>query len=82
MNQQVRELLLTARATEHWNEQFNEKVEELMALVSKIDTDQQIRNAGEVMDVYRKTKERPKLPINKSSSECCEKPFKFIVFSN
>ncbi len=82
MNQQVRELLLTARAAENWNEQFNEKVEELMSLVSKIDTEQQISNAGEIMDVYHKTKMRPQLPLNKKSNDCCDKPFKFIVFCN
>lgn len=81
MKQQVRELLVTAKAAQHWKSRFNEKVEELMELVNKVDTDKQVLDAGELLDVYHKTKQKP-AKRKKKPGDCCEKPFEFLVFSN
>ncbi len=82
MKQQVRELLITAKVAQHWTDQFNEKVEELMSLVNKIDTDKRILAAGELLDVYKKVKQKPAKSRKKKMSDCCEKPFEFLVFRN
>ena len=59
MKQQVRELLVTAKVAQHWSDNFDERVEELMAIVNKVDTDKQVMGAGELLDVYQKTKQTP-----------------------
>lgn len=82
MKQQVRELLVTARVAQNWQSQFNEKVEELMTLVNKVDTDKQVLDATELMDVYHKTKQKPAKSRKKKLSDCCDKPFEFLVFRN
>ena len=82
MKQQVRELLVTAKVAQNWHGLFNEKVEELMALVNKIDNDKQILGAGELLDVYHKTKVKPGKLKKKKLSDCCDKPFEFLVFCN
>jgi hypothetical protein len=82
MKQQVRELLVTAKVAQNWHDHFNEKVEELMVLVNKIDTDKQVLDSGELLDVYHKTKQTPAKAIKKKLSDCCEKPFEFLVFRN
>jgi hypothetical protein len=82
MKQQVRELLVTAKVAQNWHDHFNEKVEELMVLVNKIDTDKQVLDSGELLDVYHKTKQTPAKTKKKKLSDCCEKPFEFLVFRN
>jgi hypothetical protein len=82
MKPQVRELLVTAKVAQNWHDHFNEKVEELMVLVNKIDTDKQILDSGELLDVYHKTKQTPAKLKKKKQSDCCEKPFEFLVFRN
>ena len=82
MKQQVRELLVTAKVAQNWHDHFNEKVEELMVLVNKIDTDKQVLDSGELLDVYHKTKQTPAKIKKKKLSDCCEKPFEFLVFRN
>jgi hypothetical protein len=82
MKPQVRELLVTAKVAQNWHDHFNEKVEELMVLVNKIDTDKQILDSGELLDVYHKTKQTPARLKKKKQSDCCEKPFEFLVFRN
>ena len=82
MKSQVRELLVTAKVAQNWQDHFNEKVEELMDIVNKIDTDKQVLKAGELLDVYHKTKQKPVKLQRKRLSDCCEKPFEFLVFRN
>lgn len=81
MKPQVRELLVTAKVAQNWHDHFNEKVEELMVLVNKVDTDKQVLEAGELLDVYHKTRQKPKLR-KKKNADCCDKPFEFLVFCN
>jgi len=82
MKQQVRELLVTAKVAQNWTGHFNEKVEELMLLVNKVDTDKQIQHAAELLDVYQKIKQKPAKVKKKKLNDCCEKPFEFLVFRN
>jgi capsular polysaccharide biosynthesis protein len=82
MKQQVRELLVTAKVAQNWKDHFNEKVEELMVLVNKVDTYKQVLESGELLDVYHKTKLKPAKLQKKKLSDCCEKPFEFLVFCN
>jgi hypothetical protein len=81
MKPQVRELLVTAKVAQNWQSLFNEKVEELMVLVNKVDTDKQVLESGELLDVYHKTKLKPKAR-KKKHADCCDKPFEFLVFCN
>jgi hypothetical protein len=82
MKQRVRELLVTAKVAQHWSDSFDERVEELMVLVNKIDTDKQVLSAGELLDVYHKTKQTPAKGRKKKAQDCCDKPFEFLVFRN
>lgn len=83
MSQQVRELLVTARVAEKWNDSFDQKVDELMELVNKTDTDKNVQESTELLDVYHKTLQRTaKLKRKKKLSDHREKPFEFLVFSN
>ncbi len=82
MKPQVRELLVTAKVAQNWQGHFNEKVEELMEIVNKVDNDKQVLQAGELLDVYHKTKQKPAKARKKKQSDCCEKPFEFLVFRN
>jgi len=82
MKQQVRELLVTAKVAQNWHGHFDQKVEELMVIVNKVDTDKQVLEAGEVLDVYHKTKQKPAKNRKKKLSDPHEKPFEFLVFRN
>ena len=82
MKQQVRELLVTAKVAQNWQSHFNERVEELMVLVNKVDTDQQVYDAGELLDVYHKTKQTPAKLSKKKLADPSQKPFEFLVFRN
>ncbi|MFI5196198.1 MAG: hypothetical protein ACHQD8_03845 [Chitinophagales bacterium] len=82
MKQQVRELLVTAKVAQNWCGHFDQKVEELMAIVNKVDTDKRVLEAGELLDVYHKTKQKPAKARKKKQGDCCERPFEFLVFRN
>ena len=82
MKQQVRELLVTAKVAQHWSENFDERVEELMLLVNKVDNDKQVYGAGELLDVYHKTKQTPAKLRKKKQHDANLKPFEFFVFRN
>ena len=82
MKQQVRELLVTAKVAQHWSDNFDERVEELMVLLNKIDTEKRVMSAGEMLDVYQKSKQTPAKVCKKKLQDCCDKPFEFLVFRN
>lgn len=82
MKQQVRELLVTAKVAQNWQGHFDQKVEELMSIVNKVDTDKQILAAGELLDVYHKTKQKPAKPRKKKQMDPNDRPFEFLVFRN
>ncbi len=82
MKQQVRELLVTAKVAQNWQGHFDQKVEELMAIVNKVDTDKRVLEAGEVLDVYHKTKQKPAKARKKKLTDSSDRPFEFLVFRN
>ena len=81
MKQQIRELLVTAKVAQNWEGHFEQRVDELMELVSRVDNDKQIQIAAELLDVYRKVQQRPLIAKRKRTAES-EKPFEFLVFRN
>jgi hypothetical protein len=82
MKQQERELLVTAKIAQSWQGQFEERVDELMGLVNKVDTLKAMQIAGELLDVYKKTKQKATKLTKKKAGECCQRPFEFLVFRN
>jgi len=82
MKQQVRELLVTAKVAQNWHGHFDQKVEELMTIVNKIDTDKRVLEAGELLDVYHKSKVKPAKVRKRKLSDYGDKPFEFFVFRN
>jgi hypothetical protein len=82
MKQQVRELLVTAKTAQNWEGQFEKNVDDLMELVNKIDTEKNITEAGELLDVYRKTKQKSPKNRRRKASDPTDKPFEFFVFRN
>ena len=82
MKQHVREILVTAKVAQTWDDHFNERVEELMSLVNKIDTDKQILESGELLDIYRKNKMKASRIRRKKIGNSADKPFEFLVFCN
>ena len=82
MKPQIRELLVTAKVAEHWEGHFEQKVDELLELVKKVDTEEHVQHAGELLDVYHKVKQKPGKLKKRKVSDCRDKPFEFIVFRN
>jgi hypothetical protein len=81
MKQQTRELLVTTKVAQHWQGDFEQKVDELMTIVSKVDNDQRVQDASETLDVYRNiTQKKPK--GGKRKKILGDKPFEFLVFRN
>lgn len=83
MKQKTRELLVTTKVAQHWQDDFDQKVDELMSIVSKVDNEQQVQDAGELLDVYHKSKLKlKKAAKGKKQADVNEKPFEFLVFRN
>ncbi len=81
MKQQTRELLVTTKVAQHWQEEFDQKVDELMNIVSKIDNDASVTKASEMMDVYRNSTQPSKQGKRKKIIHS-DRPFEFLVFRN
>lgn len=84
MKQQTRELLVTTKVAQHWQDDFDQKIDELMSIVSKVDNEEQVQEAGELLDVYHKTKQKLKKNSKrkKQADSTDSKPFEFLVFRN
>jgi hypothetical protein len=67
MKQQARELLVTTKVAQHWQEDFDQKVEELMLIVSKVDNQKQVNDEQ---------------PLNGRKKKVTDRPFEFLVFRN
>jgi hypothetical protein len=80
MKQRTRELLLATKAARHWNEDFDQKVDELMLIVGKVDSEQNVQQASEMLDIYR-SRQRPS-KSRKRKANYQDKPFEFLVFRN
>ena len=82
MKQQIRELLVTAKVAQNWEGHFEKSVDSLIEIVNKVDTDKNVHEATELLDVYRKTRQKPAKTRKKKLTDCCDKPFEFLVFRN
>ena len=82
MKQQVRELLVITKVAQNWQYDFEQKVDELMSIVSKVDNEKKVQDACEILDVYhhKSPKARKTEPKKKTSRK--DKPFEFLVFRN
>lgn len=75
MKQTARELLVTTKVAESWQQNFDSNVDGLMNLVSKVDNEKHVENATELLDVYHSKNEAPK-------KQPQSRPFEFTVFRN
>ena len=82
MKQQSRELLVTTKVAQHWQDDFDQKVDELIAIVNKIDTDKQVEHAIQVMDVYHNAAHDASTSIKKKKIIKQQRPFEFLAFRN
>ncbi len=81
MKQQARELLVTTKAAQRWQEDFEQKVDELIFIVNSVDNDDQVERASETLDVYHRAPQKAKKG-RKKKLLCNERPFEFLVFRN
>lgn len=82
MKQTTRELLVTTKVAESWEQNFDSNVDKLMFIVSKIDTVEQVGSATELLDVYHsKSKDLPMSDTSKKDVTT-GRPFEFTVFKN
>jgi hypothetical protein len=81
MKQKTRELLVTTKVAQNWQDDFDQKVEELMDIVSKVDNDGKMQQATEMLDVYHTSTQKSK-PIRKKKIVQKDRPFEFLVFCN
>ena len=83
MKHTTRELLVTTKVAESWQQNFDSNVDGLMSLVSKVDNEAHVESVTELLDVYHNNfedhaaQQRPqKKHINSG------RPFEFTVFRN
>lgn len=82
MKQTTRELLVTTKVAESWQQNFDSNVDRLMFIVSKIDTVEHVDEATELLDVYHSKSQD--LPIADAEKKQVNtgRPFEFTVFKN
>lgn len=80
MKQTIRELLVTTKVAESWEQNFDSHVDGLMSLVSKVDNATHVDKCTELMDVYRSKAEDA--PGNAAKRPVQGRPFEFTVFRN
>lgn len=78
--QKSRELLVTTKVAQNWQNDFERKVEELMDIVTKVDTDNNMQHSSEILDVYANST-KPTRPKRKKYPHAA-RPFTFQVFCN
>ena len=78
--QKTRELLVTTNVAQNWNDDFEQRVDELMNIVSRVDNDVQMQHVSEMLDVYHNSTSKPKARRKKVSQS--DRPFEFLVFRN
>jgi hypothetical protein len=82
MKPQTRELLVTTKVAQHWQADFEQKVDELMSIVSRVDTEQHVLKVTEILDVYHNTTQRPQKQVRKRKLVQSDRPFEFLAFRN
>lgn len=78
--QKTRELLVTTKVAQNWNDDFEQRVDELMNIVSRVDNDVQLLHVSEMLDVYHNSTSKPKARRKKATQS--DRPFEFLVFRN
>ncbi|HTN46775.1 MAG TPA: hypothetical protein VL098_10550 [Flavipsychrobacter sp.] len=79
--QKSRELLLITKAAQKWDTDFDENVDKLMSLVSKVDNELYNELSCELLDVYSK-KQKPVGRRIKRMDSRDNRPFEFLVYRN
>ena len=86
MKQKSRELLVTTKVAQAWQGSFDQRVDELMVLVSQVDTEEAVQRSTELLDVYRHdttpTTRRKGGKRAKSGLGAEHRPFEFLVGRN
>ncbi len=78
-----RELLLTTKTAEKWQDHFDAQVDSIVETINKVDTMEQVERSTEVMDVYHHTA----IPTSRNSKRgkqfiIGERPFEFLTYRN
>lgn len=81
MKQKTRELLVTTKVAQNWQEDFDQKIEELMVIVGKVDNEGNLQQSTEMLDVYHTSSGKPKARKKKKVLQK-DRPFEFLVFCN
>lgn len=82
MKQSARELLVTTKVAQNWQDDFDRNVDELMNIVARVDNDEHMSNASELLDVYHNTTKESQKPNKKKKMVQNHRPFEFLVFRN
>lgn len=78
-----RELLLTTKAAEKWQEQFDAQVDSIIETINKVDNIDAVERATEVMDVYHHTAIHTKRHAKRGKRIVFgDRPFEFLTFRN
>lgn len=81
----TRELLLITKATTQWHSDFDKNVDELMELMSKVDTEKHVTQSAEVLDVYHHALPEnpgPSARNKRRTTTAQQRPFEFLTFRN
>ncbi len=74
---------MTTKVAQQWQDDFDQQVNVLIKIVSKVDTESIIDHATELMNVYHHTAlATSKRKGKKLKQDLQDKPFEFIVFRN
>ena len=87
MKQKSRELLVTTKVAQAWQGAFDQRVDELMVLVSQVDTEESVQRSTELLDVYRHDttpsgRRKGSGKRAKSGLSAEHRPFEFLVGRN
>ncbi|MCB0699976.1 MAG: hypothetical protein H6551_01750 [Chitinophagales bacterium] len=81
MKQTTRELLVTTKVAQSWQDRFDSNVDGLMSIVSKVDNEEHVEKVTELMDVYHNKVDEASPPKSKKNVPT-GRPFEFKVFCN
>jgi hypothetical protein len=78
-----RELLLTTKAAEKWQEQFDAQVDSIIETINKIDTLDEVAKTTEIIDVYHHTAIHTTRHAKRGKRILFgDRPFEFLTFRN
>ncbi|MBS1778715.1 MAG: hypothetical protein JST70_05280 [Bacteroidetes bacterium] len=81
MKQTTRELLVTTKVANNWQDNFEEQVEHLISIISQIDNEANVVSASETLDVYHTANKKPR-KARRKKTVADARPFEFLVFRN